>query len=48
MHTKFWSEKPEGKRKLGRPWRRWEDDIKIDLRVGRCRLDASASVARFL
>jgi hypothetical protein len=24
--------KPEGKRPLGRPRRRWEDDIKIDLR----------------
>jgi len=28
--------KPEGKRPLGRPRRRWEDDIKMDLReVGR-------------
>jgi len=28
--------KPEGKRPLGRPWRRWEDNIKIDLQeVGR-------------
>jgi len=25
--------KPEGKRPLGRPRRRWEDNIKIDLRV---------------
>jgi hypothetical protein len=24
--------KPEGKRPLGRPRRRWEDNIKIDLR----------------
>jgi hypothetical protein len=24
--------KPEGKRPLGRPKRRWEDNIKIDLR----------------
>ena len=24
--------KPEGKRPLGRPKRRWEDDIKMDLR----------------
>jgi hypothetical protein len=23
--------KPEGKRLLGRPWHRWEDDIKMDL-----------------
>ena len=28
--------KPEGKRQLGRPRRRWEDNIKIDLQeVGR-------------
>ena len=28
--------KPEGKRPLGRPRRRWEDDIKMDLQeVGR-------------
>ena len=27
--------KPEGKRPLGRPWRRWEDNIKMDLEVGR-------------
>jgi hypothetical protein len=25
----FW--KPEGRRPLGRPWRRWEDNIKMDL-----------------
>jgi hypothetical protein len=23
--------KPEGKRPRGRPWRRWEDNIKVDL-----------------
>jgi hypothetical protein len=23
-------EKPEGERPLGRPWRGWEDNIKID------------------
>jgi hypothetical protein len=27
-------EKPEGKRPLGRPRRRWEDRIKIELREG--------------
>ena len=32
--------KPEGKRPLGRPRRRWEDNIKIDLQeVGRGRGD---------
>jgi hypothetical protein len=25
-------EKPEGKRPLERPWRRWEDGLKMDLR----------------
>jgi len=29
--------KPEGKRPLGRPRRRWEDDIKMDLQEMRCR-----------
>jgi len=31
-------EKPEGKRPLGRPRRRWEDSIKMDLQevVGGC------------
>jgi hypothetical protein len=24
--------KPEGKRPHGRPWRRWEDEIRMDLR----------------
>ena len=32
--------KPEGKRPLGRPRRRWEDDIKMDLQeVGRGDMD---------
>ena len=29
-------EKPEGKRPLGRPRRRWEDNIKIDLQEIGC------------
>ena len=28
--------KPEGKRPLGRPGRRWEDNIKMDLQVVGC------------
>jgi hypothetical protein len=24
--------KPEGKRPLGRPWRKWEDEIRMDLK----------------
>jgi hypothetical protein len=28
--------KPEGKRQLGRPRRRWEDNIKIDLQEVEC------------
>jgi len=32
--------KPEGKRPLGRPRRRWEDNINMDLKeVGECRGD---------
>jgi hypothetical protein len=29
-------EKPEEKRPLGRPWRRWEDNLKIDLQEVVC------------
>jgi hypothetical protein len=32
MHTLFWVEEPEGKRQLGRPRHRWEDNIRKDLR----------------
>jgi hypothetical protein len=32
MHVELLVEKPEGKRPLGRPRCRWEDNIKIDLR----------------
>ena len=32
MCTGFWLRKPEGKRPLGRPRRRWEDNIKMDLK----------------
>jgi hypothetical protein len=38
--------KPEGKRPLGRPRHRWEDGIRMDLRViglGGCGLDSTAS-----
>jgi hypothetical protein len=37
MHIGYWWEKPEGKRLLGRPRRRWVDNIKMDygmLRIG--------------
>ena len=30
MHTAFLVAKPEGRRPLERPKRRWEDNIKID------------------
>ena len=35
--------KPEGKRSLGRPRRRWEDNIKMDLQEGGWRLDGVGS-----
>jgi hypothetical protein len=38
--------RPEGRRPLGRPRRRWEDNIKMDLgkkRVWRCGLDSLGS-----
>jgi hypothetical protein len=34
--TGFWWGKPEGKRPLGRPSHRWEDDIKMDLQEAGC------------
>jgi hypothetical protein len=38
--------KPEGKRPLGRPRRRWEDEMRVDLReigLGGCGLDSTGS-----
>ena len=32
----FWLGKPEGKRPLGRPMLRWEDNIKMDLQEVGC------------
>jgi hypothetical protein len=32
MHTNCWLERLKGKRPLGRNRRRWEDNIKMDLR----------------
>jgi len=34
---RVWLGEPEGKRPLGRPRRRWEDNIKMDLQVVGCR-----------
>jgi hypothetical protein len=31
--------KPEGKRSLGRPWQRWEGNIKIDIQEVGCGID---------
>ena len=36
MYTDFWLGKPEGKRLLGRPRRRLEDNIKMDLQEVGC------------
>ena len=36
MYTEFWWGKPEGKRPLGRPKGRWEENIKIDLQEVGC------------
>jgi len=35
-YTGFWMGKPEGKRPLGRPRRRWEDNVKMDLQEVGC------------
>jgi hypothetical protein len=34
--TEFWWEKPESKRPLGRPRRRWDENIKMDLQEVGC------------
>ena len=36
MYTGFWWGKPEGKRPFGRPKRRGEDNIKMDLQEVGC------------
>jgi len=36
VYTGFWWGKPEGKRPPGRPRRRWEDNIKMDLQEVGC------------
>jgi hypothetical protein len=46
VFTRFWLGRPEGKRLLGTPRRRWEDNIKRDLRGERDRwgeLDSAGS-----
>jgi len=43
MHTKFWLEKPEGKKSLERPGRGWKS-ITIDLRGRGYGLDSSGLV----
>jgi hypothetical protein len=47
VHITFWFGRPEGKRPLGRPRRRRQDNIKMDLReigFGGCGLDSLCSV----
>jgi hypothetical protein len=36
VHTEILVGKPEGKRPLGRPRRRWKDNIKMDLQEVEC------------
>ena len=36
MYTDFFIGKPEGKRSLGRPRHRWEDNFKMDLKEMGC------------
>jgi len=36
VYIGFWWRKPEGKRPLERPRRRWEDNIKMDLQEVGC------------
>ena len=43
---RVWAGKPEGKRPLGRPRRKWEDNIKMDLQEVGC--EDSSLVNQFL
>jgi len=36
VYTGFWWGKPEGKSPIGRPRRRWEENIKVDLQEVGC------------
>ena len=36
FHTMYWFIRPEGKRPLGRPRRRWVDNIRMDLQEVGC------------
>ena len=46
-YTGFWWEKPDGKRQLGRPMRRWEDNMKMNLpEVGCGGMDCIELVSR--
>jgi hypothetical protein len=38
--------KPEGKRRLGRPRRRWEDNIRMDLQEVGCGCEDSIGLAQ--
>jgi hypothetical protein len=35
--------KPEGKKPRGRPRRRWDDESRMDLGMGECRVDPAGS-----
>jgi hypothetical protein len=32
VHTELWLERPEGKRPLGSPRRRWKDSVRMNFR----------------
>jgi hypothetical protein len=36
VHTGFWWVRPHGKNRLGRLWRGWEVDMKMDIEVMGC------------
>jgi hypothetical protein len=46
MCTGFWWGKPEGKRPLGRPRRKWEDDVRMDLQEVGCGCDEWIGLAQ--
>jgi len=41
---RFLVRRPEGKRPLGRPWRAWKDNIKMEFVTGRADLRETGNV----
>jgi hypothetical protein len=43
IHARIYLKKPEGKRLIRRSWRKWKDNIIVDLKETGCRMDSTNS-----